>query len=217
MTFKLPEPVGYQWIDSSIFRKQIPKQATPQHWEKVYTHEQIIKVLRDWGEEMAKECEKISEVREKGGAERTISELIDERDYRERVIDALCDALLGPNRREWSSTYSFDDAVLEVEETIEQFNGSSARNLRMKLNTNMPSERTPGYTAKETGMNADEIILIQAKRIVALEQRVAELDRANLDARSHMYCIGGPLNDNKWGYTRDQLTPFFRMAECLDV
>lgn len=50
--------------------------------------------------------------------EREILQLIDERDERERVIDAILDAVLGPRRPEWSSHYGFADAVRDVQECI---------------------------------------------------------------------------------------------------
>lgn len=46
--------------------------------------------------------------------DRSEAQLIQERDEREEVINALCDAVLGTDRYEWSSMYSFDDAVEEV-------------------------------------------------------------------------------------------------------
>ncbi len=48
--------------------------------------------------------------------DRSETQLIQERDEREEVINALCDAVLGTDRYEWSSMYSFDDAVEEVQQ-----------------------------------------------------------------------------------------------------
>lgn len=66
-------------------------------------------------------------------------------------------------------------------------------------------------------MNDEEIIARQARKIEHLERRVTELEEAKNEARRHLYCIGGPLNDNKLGYSKEQLATFFRIAECLDV
>lgn len=66
-------------------------------------------------------------------------------------------------------------------------------------------------------MNDDEIIARQARKIERLERRVADLEKAKNEARQHIYCIGGPLNDNKLGYSRAQMTTFFLIAECLDL
>lgn len=43
---------------------------------------------------------------------------IKERDHAEEVIDKLCDAVLGHERHEWSSSYYFADAVDDVENEI---------------------------------------------------------------------------------------------------
>lgn len=66
-------------------------------------------------------------------------------------------------------------------------------------------------------MNDEEIIARQARKIEKLERRIADLEKAKNDARSHIYCIGGPLNDNKLGYSRAQMVTFFLISECLDL
>jgi hypothetical protein len=45
-----------------------------------------------------------------------VNEEICNRDHREEIIDALCDAVLGEDRTEWSSQYYFEDAVSDVHE-----------------------------------------------------------------------------------------------------
>lgn len=57
--------------------------------------------------------------------EREIEQLIRERDQRDEIIDRLCDAVLGSERPEWSSTYGFDDAVADVEARITQLHQPS--------------------------------------------------------------------------------------------
>ena len=52
--------------------------------------------------------------------EKQMLELIQQRDHREEIIDALCDAVLGEGRTEWSSGYYFEDAVAEVLERMEE-------------------------------------------------------------------------------------------------
>jgi len=66
-------------------------------------------------------------------------------------------------------------------------------------------------------MNDEEIIARQARKIENLERRVADLERAKNEARLHIYGIGGPLNDNKLRYSREQMATFFRISECLDL
>ena len=51
-------------------------------------------------------------------SEKDLDELITQRDHREEIIDALCDAVLGEDRDEWSSAYYFEDAVTEVQERM---------------------------------------------------------------------------------------------------
>lgn len=53
-------------------------------------------------------------------AERDIEALIAQRDYYHEIIDQLCDAVLGTDRDEWSSGYTFHHAVADVEEKLEE-------------------------------------------------------------------------------------------------
>lgn len=60
-----------------------------------------------------------------------------------------------------------------------------------------------------------ELIARQAKQLVETQDELDELKERVRRARSHIYCIGGPLNDNKLGYTRDQMVTFSRIADEL--
>lgn len=64
-----------------------------------------------------------------------IDQLIQERDHRDEIIDKLCDAVLGPDRYEWSNMYFFEDAVREVEERMEALaqQGEHVAELKEKL------------------------------------------------------------------------------------
>jgi len=42
-------------------------------------------------------------------------------------------------------------------------------------------------------------------RLARLRDEVADLKACIEAAWSHIYCIGGPLNDNKLGYSRPQM------------
>lgn len=64
-------------------------------------------------------------------------------------------------------------------------------------------------------MTEAELIARQAKQLEELRDEVAELKERARRARSHIYCIGGPLNDNKLGYSRPQMVTFARIAEEL--
>lgn len=64
-------------------------------------------------------------------------------------------------------------------------------------------------------MKEAELIARQAKQIEELRDEVADLKERVRRARLHVYCIGGPLNDNKLGYTRVQMVTFARIADEL--
>jgi hypothetical protein len=67
----------------------------------------------------------------------------------------------------------------------------------------------------ETEMTEAELIARQAKQLEELRDEVADLKERARRARMHIYCIGGPLNDNKLGYTRAQMVTFARIVDEL--
>lgn len=62
----------------------------------------------------------------------------------------------------------------------------------------------------------DELIAQQARENAALQQQLKESRAAVTRARSRIICIGGPLNDNKLGYSKDQLVTFAQILNDLD-
>ena len=60
-----------------------------------------------------------------------------------------------------------------------------------------------------------ELITRQAKKLEELSDEVADLKERARRARGHIYCIGGPLNDNKLGYSKPQMVTFARIAAEL--
>ena len=62
-------------------------------------------------------------------------------------------------------------------------------------------------------MTEPELIAQQAMEIAVLKEAVADLNERMGNIRSHIYCIGGPLNDNVRGYSKAQLKPFWDIAE----
>jgi hypothetical protein len=60
-----------------------------------------------------------------------------------------------------------------------------------------------------------ELIARQAKRIEELLDEVANLRERIRRANIHIYCIGGPLNDNRLGYSKPQMVTFARIANEL--
>lgn len=65
-------------------------------------------------------------------------------------------------------------------------------------------------------MENDELVARQARKIAELEDAVARYRENAKEIMGIIYCIGGPLNDNKLGYTREQMTDFFRIAKCAE-
>ena len=67
----------------------------------------------------------------------------------------------------------------------------------------------------ETEMKEAELIARQAKQLEELRDEVADLKERVRCARLHIYCIGGPLNDNKLEYSKAQMVTFARIADEL--
>lgn len=65
--------------------------------------------------------------------------------------------------------------------------------------------------------HTDELIADQAKQIHIL-QRICKKYLQNVSTvKKMLYCIGGPLNDNKHQYNGAQLQIFFRILEELEM
>lgn len=62
-----------------------------------------------------------------------------------------------------------------------------------------------------------ETIARQAMRLEALEIENERLRRNIKNAINHIVCIGGPLNDNKLGYSKQQMVTFWRIKEELEA
>ena len=60
-----------------------------------------------------------------------------------------------------------------------------------------------------------ELIARQAKQIEELRDELTWLWQGVHEARAHMICIGGPLNDNYLGFTKEQRAVFHRIDEAL--
>lgn len=65
-------------------------------------------------------------------------------------------------------------------------------------------------------MPEDLLIAQQAKRIFVLEQLIEQYEQDRQTIRNELYCIGGPLNDNKYEFDNPQLKTFLRIAECVN-
>lgn len=64
-------------------------------------------------------------------------------------------------------------------------------------------------------MTDDELIAKQARLIAELTEAVAAYGEAERNIHAIIYGIGGPLNDNKLGYSKEQMLTFLRIAEQL--
>jgi len=70
---------------------------------------------------------------------------------------------------------------------------------------------------KDKGMNKEELIGKQQIEIERLKFRRDELLKEKDAVYNIIYCIGGPLNDNKLGYTNTQMQDFWKIIEALDM
>lgn len=66
-------------------------------------------------------------------------------------------------------------------------------------------------------MQITELVARQAKQLEELKDENKELKERARKARLHIICIGGPLNDNKLGYSKQQMGTFQRILEELDA
>ena len=66
-------------------------------------------------------------------------------------------------------------------------------------------------------MTKDELISHQAMKIAELEADKLDADSRLNQIHSMIYCIGGPLNDNKKGYTKEQMADFSKIADLTNI
>lgn len=62
----------------------------------------------------------------------------------------------------------------------------------------------------------EQLCAQQALQIANLTARVKAMNEAMRKIHMVIYCVGGPLNDNKLGYSRQQMEPFSRIAAQAD-
>ena len=65
-------------------------------------------------------------------------------------------------------------------------------------------------------MTETELIARQAKQIEELKDSQADLRERMRQIHLIIYCIGGPLNDNKLKYTNSQLVTFAQIAHQVE-
>ena len=64
-------------------------------------------------------------------------------------------------------------------------------------------------------MSDDELIAKQQREIEALKEENKRFVEAFDKIEMVLICVGGPLNDNKLGYTEKQLNPFFKILDLI--
>lgn len=65
-------------------------------------------------------------------------------------------------------------------------------------------------------MTEVKLVDILSRQLGELRDEVVDLKERSRIAKSYIYCIGGPLNDNKLGYSRAQMLTFVWIANALD-
>jgi hypothetical protein len=65
-------------------------------------------------------------------------------------------------------------------------------------------------------MTDDELIAKQTRQIANLEEQVRDYRDSAKRVVSLIYGIGGPLNDNKLGYTKDQMLDWTRVIGYIE-
>jgi len=66
-------------------------------------------------------------------------------------------------------------------------------------------------------MRTEELVTKQQLQIEEQKQEIADLREAIRMAKCHIYCIGGPLNDNRLGYSKTQMVTFAEIAQELNA
>jgi hypothetical protein len=61
-----------------------------------------------------------------------------------------------------------------------------------------------------------DVIARQAMKIERLEEDNERKRQCLEGAKLYMICIGGPLNDNKLGYSKEQLVTFQKMLDVIE-
>lgn len=65
-------------------------------------------------------------------------------------------------------------------------------------------------------MTKNELIVKQQLKIARLKSELSRMNKAADEIHVMIHCIGGPLNDNKKGYTKEQLSDWKRVAHLVD-
>lgn len=81
-----------------------------------------------------------------------------------------------------------------------------------------PPRRVSGWPPPDAFRDQQaRLIAYQQLQIESLKARCLLHEDDKRQIHSSIYCIGGPLNDNKLKYSREQMTIFWRIAELCDM
>ena len=70
---------------------------------------------------------------------------------------------------------------------------------------------------KGIDMTKSKLIYEQAMKISKMEKQIRDYNSRLVRIHNICCCIGGPLNDNKLDYTREQMGDFFAIVEETDI
>lgn len=65
-------------------------------------------------------------------------------------------------------------------------------------------------------MTDDEIIANQARKIEEMGETIKKYEESRNKIRMILYSVGAPLNDNFLQYSKEQLMPFFEIADEVE-
>lgn len=65
-------------------------------------------------------------------------------------------------------------------------------------------------------MTNEELITRLSHDLIKAVEEIATLKKRISNAQRHIYCIGGPLNDNKLGFTKEQMLTFKHIDDDLN-
>jgi len=66
-------------------------------------------------------------------------------------------------------------------------------------------------------MEGSEVIARQAKQIMELQDRISWFKNSEKEVYGIIYGIGGPLNDNKLGFNKEQMAVFLQIADIMGI
>lgn len=66
-------------------------------------------------------------------------------------------------------------------------------------------------------MTYEQLTAEQALEIASLKEKLEGLENDRHAVRNVLFCIGGPLNDNRLGFNAAQLKPFWQISQLTEM